>query len=359
MALGVAAMALVAATAGGGAKPALMPWPSSIETGSGELAVGPGFRVAVTGKGGPLVERAARRFEARLARQTGLVLPSPAASAEKPALEIRCEGPGRPLPHLGMDESYALTVTPEGATLQAAEPWGVLRGMETFLQLVGPGSSTAFRVPAVVVERPAPFRLAGSDARFGAPLHAGRDREANARRHGGGEAERPPHAPHRRPGLPRGEPPLPGAPPPGLRRPLLHPGRDQGPDRVRGRARHPRLPRVRHPRPHHELVREPPRARLHAGSLRDRARLGDLRPRPRPLEGGGLPLPRRLPRRDGGPLPRPVPPRRGRRGERQALGRLRAPRRRSRSRRASRTTTSCWDTSASGSRRSSPGTGSG
>jgi hexosaminidase len=152
MALGVAAWTLAAATAGGGPKPALMPWPSSIEMGAGELAVGPGFRVAVTGKGGGLVERAVQRFEARLARQTGLVLPDPASPASKPTLEVRCDGPGKPLPHLGMDEGYTLTVTPEGATLQAAEPWGVLRGTETFLQLVTPGSATAFRVPAVVVQ---------------------------------------------------------------------------------------------------------------------------------------------------------------------------------------------------------------
>jgi hexosaminidase len=51
-----------------------------------------------------------------------------------------------------MDESYTLAVTPAGAVLQAPEPWGVLRGMETFLQLVVPGSTTAFRVPAVVIE---------------------------------------------------------------------------------------------------------------------------------------------------------------------------------------------------------------
>jgi hexosaminidase len=152
MALGIAVATLLSATAGGGAKPALMPWPLSIETGAGELAVGPEFRAAVTGGGGPLVERAARRFEARLARQTGLVLPPVEARTGRPTLEIRCEGPGKPLPHLGMDEGYTLTVTAEGATLRAAEPWGVLRGLETFLQLVGPGAGTAFRVPAAVVE---------------------------------------------------------------------------------------------------------------------------------------------------------------------------------------------------------------
>ena len=152
MALGVAMLTLAAAMAGGGPRPALMPWPSSIEKGQGELAVGPDFRVAATGKGGPLVERAVKRLETRLARQTGLVLPSPVATAERPALEVRCAGSGKPLPHLGMDESYTLTVNPAGAVLQAPEPWGVARGMETFLQLVVPGSTTAFRVPAVVIE---------------------------------------------------------------------------------------------------------------------------------------------------------------------------------------------------------------
>ena len=152
MALEVAMLTLAAATVGGGTKPALMPWPSSIEMGAGELAVGPGFRIAVTGKGGALVERAAKRFEARLALQTGLVLPDPVAPSGGPGLEIRCGSAGKPLPHLGMDESYALTVTPEGARLEAAEPWGVLRGIETFLQLVVPGSSSSFRVPAVAVQ---------------------------------------------------------------------------------------------------------------------------------------------------------------------------------------------------------------
>jgi hexosaminidase len=50
-----------------------------------------------------------------------------------------------------MDESYTLRVRPDGATLQAAEPWGILRGMETFLQLVTPGARAEFRAPVVVV----------------------------------------------------------------------------------------------------------------------------------------------------------------------------------------------------------------
>ncbi len=117
MVLGVAMLTLVAASAG--ERPALMPWPSSIELRAGELVVGPEFRVAVSGKGGPIVERAAKRLESRLARQTGVALPGPGPTAGKPALEIRCERPGRPLPHLGMEEGYTLTIAPDGAVLQA------------------------------------------------------------------------------------------------------------------------------------------------------------------------------------------------------------------------------------------------
>jgi hexosaminidase len=152
MALGVAMLVAAAAAVPAGERPALMPWPASIEVHAGELAVGPGFRVAVSGKGGPRVERAAARLEALLARQTGLALPAPGAPEGPATLEIHCEGPGREgLPHLGMDESYRLEVSPDGAKLTAREPWGVLRGVETFLQLVSPGPR-GFRAPAVRIE---------------------------------------------------------------------------------------------------------------------------------------------------------------------------------------------------------------
>ncbi len=96
MALGVAVLTLAAATgeAGEASSRAVAVLDRD---GAGELAVGPGFRIAVTGKGGALVERAAKRFEARLACQTGLVLPDPVSPAAKPTLEVRCDGPGKPL----------------------------------------------------------------------------------------------------------------------------------------------------------------------------------------------------------------------------------------------------------------------
>jgi hexosaminidase len=39
-------------------------------------------------------------------------------------------------PDLGDDEKYTLTISSEGSTLSAATIWGVLRGLETFSQLV-------------------------------------------------------------------------------------------------------------------------------------------------------------------------------------------------------------------------------
>ncbi len=151
MAFGIAVMTLAAAMTGTGDRPPLMPWPVSIAQTDGELAIGPAFRMTAEG-GGRVVARAAERFEGRLAHQTGLVLPPPGPATGRPTLAIRCDESGEAgLPRLGMDESYTLEVTPEGAVLRAPEAWGVLRGLETFLQMVTPGSE-GLRVPAVVIE---------------------------------------------------------------------------------------------------------------------------------------------------------------------------------------------------------------
>jgi hexosaminidase len=150
--LALAVLAVAAHAAAAERRPRLVPWPAEIAFGTGEMAIGPDFRLTIAGQADPRVQRAARRFEARLARQAGLL---PPLGPGQTRLEVRCNGPARTaLPALGMDESYALEITPAKATLTAAEPWGILRGLETFLQLVGPGSE-GLRVPAVVIrDRP-------------------------------------------------------------------------------------------------------------------------------------------------------------------------------------------------------------
>ena len=65
-------------------------------------------------------------------------------------LTIRCEGGSKEVQELGEDESYLLEITNSGAHLNAATTLGVMRGLQTFLQLVQT-SAEGFAVPAVSI----------------------------------------------------------------------------------------------------------------------------------------------------------------------------------------------------------------
>jgi hexosaminidase len=108
------------------AQPALMPWPAKIEIGEGSLAIGAVIRIEFTGYSETRLEAAARRL--------GEVV------RDSPALVIECQSAGE-------DESYRLTVTSQGARLSALNSTGVLRGLETFRQLIAAQS-----VPVVDID---------------------------------------------------------------------------------------------------------------------------------------------------------------------------------------------------------------
>ncbi len=134
------------------ATPALMPLPSHLVPGPGQLRIDAAFRIKLSGYEEPRLRRAAIRMIARLERQTGIPLAAdPVTSAGTAALTIICEHAGRPVQAFGEDESYRLAVAPSGASLTAPQPLGVLRGMETFLQLVEPGPD-GFDAAEVVIE---------------------------------------------------------------------------------------------------------------------------------------------------------------------------------------------------------------
>ena len=130
----------------------LMPRPAKVVRAQGRLEISGSFRVALEGYEEPRLRAAGERIVERLARQTGIPMDSTLETdPAKAALVIRCDHAGGLVQSVREDESYTLEVTSRQARLEAATPVGILRGMETFLQLVTLDAQ-GFAVPAVNIE---------------------------------------------------------------------------------------------------------------------------------------------------------------------------------------------------------------
>ncbi len=139
----------------------LMPQPARLTPTEGRLAIDADFRLALTGYCEPRLEAAAKRLIRRLAQQTGIPLADELTRDPSTAtLVIHCEHAGEPVQSVKEDESYALDVAASQARLNAPTPVGVLRGIETFLQLVDLDEQ-GFAVLAVRVNDRPRFRWRG------------------------------------------------------------------------------------------------------------------------------------------------------------------------------------------------------
>ena len=128
----------------------LMPWPARIEQREGffKLVQLPRFEV----KGGDeRVQYAIVHFRRQLEAETKLISRRSANKSTAPLLVIRCNTPGQKLQALGEDESYNLEVGENKVELTAATPLGILRGVETLLQLIQKDKH-GWIIPAVRVE---------------------------------------------------------------------------------------------------------------------------------------------------------------------------------------------------------------
>jgi hexosaminidase len=128
----------------------LMPMPSTVQPGTGQLLIDRSFSVAVTGFHDASLDGGIRRFVAQLSRQTGIPFPPPKPGTTA-TLQVHADHGREQVQKLGEDESYELTITEARATLTAPTPLGVLHGLETFLQLVQP-SANGFAVPAAIIK---------------------------------------------------------------------------------------------------------------------------------------------------------------------------------------------------------------
>jgi hexosaminidase len=128
----------------------LMPLPAQVKPGAGEFLINNGFGVALEGYQEPRLERAKQRFLNVLSRETGIPLWREAA-LNKPLFFIKTTGPSAPVQQVDEDESYHLQITANEVHLEAANPLGVLHGLQTFLQLVRI-TPRGFIVPGMTID---------------------------------------------------------------------------------------------------------------------------------------------------------------------------------------------------------------
>ncbi len=143
---------LIAAPSVWAQKNDLMPQPAGISYGEGRLLVDGTFRLALTGYTEPRLQAAAGRLLRRLSTKTGIPLADALETdPSKATLIIQCDHAGEAVQSVKEDESYKLEITPQQARLAGATPVGVLRGIETLLQLVGLDAQ-GFNLSAVSID---------------------------------------------------------------------------------------------------------------------------------------------------------------------------------------------------------------
>ncbi|MBC7187516.1 MAG: family 20 glycosylhydrolase [Calditrichaeota bacterium] len=134
----------------------LMPWPAELTSGEGSFRLEQDFTIGLEAQGGLRAYAAATRALQRLAARTGLFFSqtvlSPESAPNAGALTITCKRAGQL--RLGEDESYLLKVEPSNIRIEAETDIGVVRGLETLLQLLA-ADERGYYFPAVTInDRP-------------------------------------------------------------------------------------------------------------------------------------------------------------------------------------------------------------
>jgi len=129
----------------------LMPMPVSVQMQTGQLVIDPSFSVGISGQSDAQLQRAVERFLQNLRRQTGMpALDMKVTNPAQAKVVVHREHESKAVQELGEDESYSLEISAAGAKLDATTTLGIMRGLETFLQLVQT-TSDGFAAPAITI----------------------------------------------------------------------------------------------------------------------------------------------------------------------------------------------------------------
>ncbi|HEX5875315.1 MAG TPA: family 20 glycosylhydrolase, partial [Pyrinomonadaceae bacterium] len=133
----------------------LMPIPASIKFHNERLAVDSNFKVATRGHTDARLLAAIARFMKRLEGRTVLTLaPGLAQDDQMTHLIIHAQGPGKDVPSVSENESYKIDITSRQALLSAPTVVGVVRGLETLLQLLDADRQGYFLPGVQIDDRP-------------------------------------------------------------------------------------------------------------------------------------------------------------------------------------------------------------
>ena len=127
-----------------------MPLPAHIVAGQGQFLIDGSFGIGLEGYTEPRLVLARQRFLDRLSQETGIFFQGE-AQASPASFTIKTGGASNPVQQLGEDESYRLDISTTHVQLTAANPLGVLRGLQTFLQLVKI-TPQGFGVPVAAID---------------------------------------------------------------------------------------------------------------------------------------------------------------------------------------------------------------
>jgi len=126
----------------------VMPLPVAAELRAGSLDL----RRGLTTVGVRCPDARVARALVRFGRQLSQMRPrTPAARGGRAAFSVSCAKRAGSIQQPVEDESYTVTVRPNELSLSAQTPYGVLRGLETILQLVERTDST-ISVPAITID---------------------------------------------------------------------------------------------------------------------------------------------------------------------------------------------------------------
>lgn len=131
----------------------LMPIPAELTPGEGRFRLADDFTIRVSGPASDRAYSGATRMLRRLSGRTGLFLHQDFIGSDDTAstapLELKWSRAGQVI--LGENESYTLEVTADDITLSAETDIGILRGLETLLQLLA-ADREGYYFPAIRIE---------------------------------------------------------------------------------------------------------------------------------------------------------------------------------------------------------------